>query len=33
MEKNVVVDGIMSTRFLYKINCVYVVKFDFLYQL
>lgn len=30
---NFVVDGIVSASFPWKINCIYVVKFDFLYQL
>lgn len=33
MVWNFVVDGIMSAWFPCKINCIYVVKFDFLYQL
>lgn len=33
MVWNFVVYGIMSAWFPWKINCIYVVKFDFLYQL
>lgn len=33
MVWNFVVDGIVSAWFPWKINCIYVVKFDFLYQL